>query len=252
MPLVKLLNNRDPDPVLKTAVDVTASPFLMIGDHGGVAIPEALGTLGLGKADLARHIALDLGVEELGKSLSARLGAPFLWQAYSRLVCDCNRAPDDSAWMPEISDGTVVPGNRGVDEAGRARRREEIFEPYHRAIGEALDRREAAETETVLLSLHSFTPAMGGEQRPWEVGVLHDGREDDFARAALAWLQANSSYVVGDNQPYRLCEIDFTVPHHAFPRGLRYLELEVRQDVLCDERFEPMADLLAECFLACV
>ncbi len=255
MQAVKLLNDRDPDPVLKTGLAVTASPFLMVGDHGGVAIPEALGDLGLPPAELRRHIALDLGVEALGKALSARLGAPFLWQAYSRLVCDCNRAPGDPGWMPEVSDGTPVPGNSGVSEAQQAARREQIFDPYHRAIAEALDRREAAGIETVLLSLHSFTPAMAGamagEARPWELGVLHDRREDDFALAVLAWLQANSDRVVGDNEPYRLCATDFTVPHHAYPRRLRYLELEVRQDVLTGANFDSVADLLAECFVAC-
>lgn len=252
LPTTKLLNDRDTDPVLKTGVRITESPFLLLGDHGGVAIPESLGTLGLGASDFARHIALDLGVEELGKWLSARLGSPFVWQAYSRLVCDCNRSPADSGWMAEISDATPIPGNLREDEAGRARRREEIFDPYHRAIAQALDSREAAGVSTVLVSLHSFTPAMAdGCPRPWELGVLHDGREDGFSRSVLGWLQANSGRVVGNNEPYALCETDFTVPHHAFARGLRYLELEVRQDLLCGPEFVPIAELLAECFEAC-
>lgn len=252
MSSVKLLNHRDPDPVLRTAVGVTASPFLMIGDHGGAAIPEALGDLGLPAEELRRHIALDLGVEALGKALSARLDAPFLWQVYSRLVCDCNRNPDDPAWMADVSDGTAVPGNQGVSAAERTARRKEIFDPYHRAIGQALDDRAAAGVDTVLLSLHSFTPEMAGARRPWELGVLHDGREDDFALRVLSWLQDNSRRVIGDNEPYALCEVDYTVPHHAYSRGLRYLELEVRQDILCDTRFDAIVDLLAECFPACL
>lgn len=247
----ELLNNRDPDPVLKTAVEVTESAFLMVGDHAGVAVPEALGDLGLPPREFERHIAIDLGIEALGETLSAKLGAPFLRQAYSRLVCDCNRAPDDPSWMAEVSDGTPIPGNRGVDAAGRAARREEIFEPYHAAIGEALDRREAAGGETVFLALHSFTPVMAGKARPWEIGILHDGREDGFALAALDWLRANSGRAIGDNEPYVMDQTDYTVARHAYPRGLRYLELEVRQDILTGEGFAPMVDLLAECFLAC-
>jgi predicted N-formylglutamate amidohydrolase len=29
-------------------------------------------------------------------------------------------------------------------------------------------------------------------------------------------------------------EVDFTIPHHAIGRGLDYVELEVRQDLLAD------------------
>jgi predicted N-formylglutamate amidohydrolase len=39
---------------------------------------------------------------------------------------------------------------------------------------------------------------------------------------------------VGDNLPYRMDEVDFTVPFHARPRGLDYLELEVRQDIITE------------------
>ena len=37
------------------------SPFLLVGDHAGNAIPRALGTLGLAAADRNRHIAWDIG-----------------------------------------------------------------------------------------------------------------------------------------------------------------------------------------------
>jgi predicted N-formylglutamate amidohydrolase len=39
---------------------------------------------------------------------------------------------------------------------------------------------------------------------------------------------------VGDNQPYTMDEVDFTIPLHAGARGLDYLELETRQDLLED------------------
>jgi predicted N-formylglutamate amidohydrolase len=229
-----LLNPSDPNPVRKTAADAVDCPFVLLGDHAGAAIPQSLDDLGLAEADRARHIALDIGVEALGRALSARLGAPFVSQAYSRLVVDCNRDPADSGWIARESDGTRVPGNAAVPAVQRKARRSEIFEPYHRAIEAVLDARNAAGRQTVLVSLHSFTPALGGERRPWQVGVLHDGRRDDFALGVLARLRALGDVVVGDNQPYRMDSTDYTVPRHAYPRGLRYVELEVRQDLLAD------------------
>ena len=75
---------------------------------------------------------------------------------------------------------------------------------------------------------------MNGFDRPWRFGVLH-ADDSPYSRAALAWLRAEfGEAVVGDNEPYRMDEVDFTVPHHARPRGLDYLELEVRQDLIAE------------------
>lgn len=242
-----LLNPSDPNPVRETAVPAEESPFLLVGDHAGASIPAALGTLGLTAADRVRHIALDIGVERLGQALSARLGARLVSQAYSRLVVDCNRDPRDPGWIAAKSDGTAIPGNAGVADAEREARRREIFEPYHRAIAGLLDRRAVESLETVFVSLHSFTPEMGGVRRPWEIGVLHDGREDGFALDLLAGLRRRAGLSPGDNQPYRMDRTDYTVPRHAYPRGLRYAELEVRQDLLVDAAgVGAVADLLAD------
>jgi predicted N-formylglutamate amidohydrolase len=240
-----LLNPQDPIPVRETAARDGGCPFVLIGDHAGSAIPAALGNLGLSDIDRARHIAVDIGVEALGRALAPRLGAPFVSQAYSRLVVDCNRDPGHAGWIAEASDGSVVPGNLGLSSAQREARRTEIFEPYHRAIAAALDRREGR--KTVLVSLHSFTPVMNGFARPWEIGVLQHGHEDGFALRVLQALRARRELNVGDNEPYRMDANDYTVPRHAFARGLPYVELEVRQDLLGDAAgVEGFAKLLAK------
>ena len=51
----------------------------------------------------------------------------------------------------------------------------------------------------------------------------------------LARLRAEpDAPAVGDNEPYRMDDVDFTIPHHAITRSLDYLELEVRQDLIAD------------------
>lgn len=242
-----LLNRQDPNPVRKTVSNAADSPFVLIGDHAGTAIPAALGDLGLSAADRARHIAVDIGVEALGQALSKRLGAPFVSQAYSRLVVDCNRDPDHRGWIAEESDGTPIPGNRDLSREQRTARRVEIFDPYHAAVAKALDTRAAQGRDSVLVALHSFTPVMNGETRPWHVGVLHAGHEDGFAHAVLERLRERSGLVVGDNKPYRMDPTDYTVFRHAFPRGLRYVEIEVRQDLLASEPgVSEISELLGE------
>jgi predicted N-formylglutamate amidohydrolase len=206
------------------------SPFLLLGDHAGRQIPAHLGDLGVPPAEMERHIAWDIGVAGLGRRLSEALDATFISHTVSRLVIDCNRDPARPDAICEVSDGTTVPGNVGLSSADRARRVAEVFQPYHAAIAAELDAR--AGRPTVVVALHSFTPAMNGFARPWLFGVLHMG-DSPFSNAVLARLRAEpDGPEVGDNQPYVMDTVDFTVPHHAIGRGLEYLELEVRQDLL--------------------
>ncbi|HEY8571499.1 N-formylglutamate amidohydrolase [Phenylobacterium sp.] len=208
------------------------SPFLLLGDHAGRAIPPELGDLGVPAAEMDRHIAWDIGVAGLGARLAEALDATFISQTVSRLVIDCNRDPARADAICEVSDGTAVPGNAGLSPAERLRRIETVFAPYHAAIAAELDAR--AGRPTVVVALHSFTPAMGGQARPWRFGVLHMGNSA-FSDAMLARLRAEpDAGPVGDNEPYRMDTVDFTVPHHAMRRGLDYLELEVRQDLIAE------------------
>jgi len=210
------------------------SPFLLLGDHAGREIPKSLAWLGLPKSALERHIAWDIGVAAYGALLSEALGAPFLRQRFSRLVIDCNRDPARADAIPEISDGARIPGNGALTPAARQARVDEVSEPYHGAIASELDGRAARGLPTTLISLHSFTPRMSGFERPWRFGVLH-ANDSPYSRAVLVRLRAEfGEAAVGDNQPYKMDEVDFTIPRHAAPRGLDYLELEVRQDLLAD------------------
>lgn len=210
------------------------SRFLLVGDHAGRRIPRSLGDLGLSEADRVRHIAWDIGIAGLGMLLADRLDATFIHQLYSRLVIDCNRRPGASDSILAVSDGTVIAANAALSDDEAAARAEAILQPYQAAIASEIDRRTAAGLETVLVALHSFTPAMGGIARPWHVGVLHDAGDARFARALLAALSGDPSLTVGDNQPYQMDTVDYTILLHAYPRRLPYAEIEVRQDLLAD------------------
>jgi predicted N-formylglutamate amidohydrolase len=209
--------------------------LLLVGDHAGREIPPRLAGLGLPPGALDGHIAWDIGVAGLGARLADRLGATFIAQRYSRLVIDCNRDPARTDSICETSDGVAIPGNRGLDPAARAGRVRDIFEAYHGRIAAELDARHAAGRRTILVCLHSFTPVLAGEARPWRYGVLHLGGSA-FSDAMLGALRAAlGADLVGDNRPYAMDGTDYTAPHHAVARGLDYLELEVRQDLIAAE-----------------
>ena len=73
------------------------------------------------RGELDRHIGYDIGILSVTEQLADFLGAPLVFQRYSRLVVECNRrltAPDSIAL---VSDGTAVPDNAGLArEASRA------------------------------------------------------------------------------------------------------------------------------------
>jgi predicted N-formylglutamate amidohydrolase len=230
---IGLLEQDDPSPVRRVNAS-GRSPFLLTGDHAGRAIPMRLGTLGLGEADLSRHIAIDIGVAALGEALAARLDAVFLAQHYSRLVIDCNRDPASPGAVPERVDGTDVPGNIGLSAADRAARIDAIHAPYHTVIAAEIAARAASGQHTIVVALHSFTPVLAGAARPWDVGVLHEGGDETFSVRLLEALMCEPGLTVGDNAPYHMDETDYSVPRHAFPNGLGYAEIEVRQDLIAD------------------
>lgn len=222
------------------------SPFLLIGDHAGREVPAALDNLGLPEAELTRHIGWDIGVAELGARLADALDACFIAQRVSRLVIDCNRDPGRPDAICEVSDGTRVPGNAALSAADRQMRIDQVFAPYHRRIEDEISARTARGQATLLVALHSFTPAMAGAPRPWRYGILHLGASP-FSDAMLHTLRDRlGPDAVGDNQPYRMDETDYTIPHHAMAHGLDYVELEVRQDLLADPAgVQAATDLLA-------
>jgi predicted N-formylglutamate amidohydrolase len=208
------------------------SDVLLLGDHAGNAIPASLGDLGLSGDDRRRHIAWDIGVHALGHELAAALDATFVWQPFSRLVIDCNRDPRSADAIREVSDHTPIPGNRGLDEAAREQRRQGIHAPYQRRIAQEIASRLARGVPPVIVSLHSFTPQMAGAARPWHVGILHDRGNTSLSTAMLRRLRREEALVVGDNEPYRMDGLDHTVPLHAYPADLLYVEVESRQDLL--------------------
>jgi predicted N-formylglutamate amidohydrolase len=228
----RLLGEDEPLPV-----DVVnrqgASAFLLTADHAGRRIPRSLGDFGVSPADMERHIAWDIGIDPVTRMLSARLDAPAVLQRYSRLVIDCNRNPQVESAFPVVSEATAVPGNVGIDEAEKRRRVEGLFLPYHGEISGLIEARLPG--PLIYVAMHSFTPVFHGQARPMHVAVLYN-RSARFSRAVADLLREDTGLVVAENEPYRVSdETDYGVPVHAERRGLDYVEIEIRQDLIESE-----------------
>lgn len=201
---------------------------LVVSDHASNHVPPDIG-LGIAEALMHEHMAIDIGVAEVGALIAARAGHAAFQCGFSRLVCDVNREADAPGAVPAASDGHAVPGNM-LDEAARAARIARFHAPYHAALAELLDRVPPA----LILSLHSFTPrlATSTEERPWQVGVLYN-EDERAARIAIPLLEAEG-LKVGDQQPYSGRQLNYTMNRHAEAEGRSYLGIEIRQDEIAD------------------
>ena len=232
-----LLQAGDPAPVGLENPAAT-SPILFISDHAGRAFPGALGTLGLDEPELSRHIAWDIGIYGVTTQLATALDATYLFQPYSRLIIDCNRRPGDAQSIPTISDGTMVPGNGNLTATERRDREREILEPYHRAIERVLSERAGRRQPTVIFAMHSCTDRLKRDAapRPWHIGVIAD-TDWRVGDRLIELLETETEYRIGRNQPYSVnMEADYTVPIHCEARGIPYVEIELRQDLIGDAK----------------
>lgn len=222
-----LLTAEDPSPV-RVLRESGASDLFFTADHAGMLIPAALKGLGVPEVERQRHIGWDIGIAGVTEHLSELLDATAVFQTYSRLVIDCNRDPSWPAAMPDISEYTSVPGNKNLSAEARAARADAIFTPYHNRIRALLDAR--AERRTVLIAMHSFTPAFKGEYRAMHIGVLYN-RDARLGRILLDLLRQEGDLIVGDNAPYAVTDdSDYSIPTHGEKRGLAHAEIEIRQD----------------------
>ena len=215
--------------------ETRCSRWLVTCDHASNHVPDwvAGGDLGIAPKDMARHIAWDVGAAGLAAALAERLDAPCIRSDFSRLVIDPNRGEDDPTLVMKLYDGTIIPANRHIDEAGIEERLDRLHRPYHDALARLAARRD----DTVILAIHSFTPQLRGRPpRPWQVGVLYAPQDSRLSLPLLRHLQTEADLCVGENQPYNGHLPGDSIYRHALQQGRQHTMIEVRNDLIGDAR----------------
>lgn len=235
MPVATSLIGPNDPPVYERINTGAPSHALLVCDHASCRVPAALDDLGLPEDELRRHIGWDTGAAAVTRHMAELLNAQAILAGYSRLVIDCNRPEKAPDRIPEVADGTVIPGNQALDDDAKQARIEAFFTPYHGAVRAALDDLTARGPVPVLLAIHSFTPQLRGEApRPWQVAICYD--QDQRMSAPMIPSLRAEGFIVGDNEPYDFGPLtDYTVPEHAEARGLPHLLVEIRADGIARE-----------------
>jgi predicted N-formylglutamate amidohydrolase len=100
-------------------------------------------------------------------------------------------------------------------------------------VGDLLDARAAAGAKSHVVSIHSFTPVYKGKERKLELGILHD--RDTALSAKL--IKSFPNIDARLNEPYGPKDgVLHTLNLHAAPRGLPHAMIEIRNDLIAQER----------------
>ena len=217
----------------ETVAGAGDSRLILLCDHASNHLPADYGDLGVEASQFARHIAYDIGARDLTLGLAERLGATAVLSRFSRLLIDPNRGMDDPTLIMRLSDGAVVPGNRDVDDAERARRIARFHRPYHDAVAAAVAGVKARGHVPFLVSIHSFTPVYKGKSRSVELGILHD-RDVSLSSKLIKCFPNIDARL---NEPYGPKDgVLHTLNMHGFARGLAHAMIEIRNDFVSSER----------------
>lgn len=221
-----------PQPFIDAAAEIIdgTAPLLLTCEHASNAVPAPLQATEEDRRVLATHWGWDLGAADLTRAVCERTGGAAVLARFSRLVCDANREADDPTWIVGEVEGQRLSFNRRVSAAERERRLASYHVPFHSTVDVALG---VLGPETFLLAIHTFTPTYLGETRAMEVGVLFDTWPDEARRLRDALCDEGLRAVL--NEPYSgLDGLMYSATRHGQGHGVRYLELEVRQDLLAD------------------
>ena len=208
--------------------------WLVTCDHASNRVPGDVGggDLGICAADMARHIAFDVGAAGLARGLGEALNSPVICSDFSRLVIDPNRGEEDPTLLMRLYDGTIIPANRHVDAVEVERRLATLYRPYHAAYA----RLAAQHDDKVILAIHSFTPCLKGRApRPWHVGVLYSHLDARLSKPLIARLQQEADLCIGDNEPYAGHLPGDALDKHALQPGRHNTLIELRNDLIANE-----------------
>ena len=205
--------------------------WLVTCDHASNKVPDWVGggDLGIPAADMARHIAWDVGAAGVASELGRLLDSPVILSDFSRLVIDPNRGEDDPTLVMKLYDGTIIPANRHVGAEEVERRLDRLYRPYHAAYA----RLAALRPDRVIVAVHSFTPCLRGRPpRPWHLGVLYSHLDARLSKPLIARLQAETDLCIGDNEPYSGHLPGDSIDLHALRLGRHNTLIELRNDLI--------------------
>ncbi|MDP4822576.1 MAG: N-formylglutamate amidohydrolase, partial [Aestuariivirgaceae bacterium] len=143
---------------------------------------------------------------------------------------------------------TPIPGNMNLSAADRLARTQALYEPFHAAVRGVLDGRQ----KPVFVTIHSFTRHYKGTERAVELGLLHHADARLALRLQNLMGQNHPGMDTRINEPYGPGDgVAHTIDLHGNLRGISNIMIEIRNDLIADEKGQAawaglLAGLIAE------
>ena len=193
---VEILDCRSGTPVPAARACAGRADVVICCEHASNKLPPGYAWSEADKRLVHDHWAYDPGAGDCALEVAVEMRAVVLLARWSRLLVDCNRAVSADTLFLRTADGKPVELNVGLSDAERVSRITSFYLPFHTAVHACL----AELRPSLLLSIHSFTRAYGGERREHEVGCLFS-THDDLAPLVHADFRG-AGFIAGLNTPW--------------------------------------------------
>jgi len=229
------------------------SRYVFLVEHARNAIPASLDNLGVSDADMQKHIAWDIGIEDVSRAVSDNLNVPAIYGMYSRLLAEINRAVGHPDIFRSVYDDIKIPGNVNLSAEEKAQRMDEIYKPYYAAATKMITEHcdKIGKENVIGVAMHSCTKQLQGQpERPWHIGL--STYNSDAMMHDIADLLTAKGFEVGLNEPYDIKDYPgVSLDINCHQRGLPTLLIEIRQDLIdTKDKALGWADIMSEVFKA--
>lgn len=125
-------------PAVQITNESADGPVVFVCEHASNTIPPAFNHIGISGTAQQSHAGWDIGALALSLALSKKLASPLVASTVSRLVYDCNRAPDSDTAIVSRSETEDILGNEGLSPSQRAQRVEAVYHPFSQALADLI------------------------------------------------------------------------------------------------------------------
>ncbi len=211
--------------------------IILTCEHAANVVPEKYARLFEGKQDvLHSHRGWDPGALELAVLLSAGLNVPLYTYPYTRLLIEPNRSLGHPKLYSEFS---KILTRHDKDELIQR-----YYIPYREKIKSEISKRIKCNVCILHISIHTFTPVLGGIIRNVDIGILYDParkEERNYSGILKRVLKKKlPGTIIKMNQPYKGISDGFTTALRKCFTETNYLgiELEINQKLLLNNTDE--------------
>ncbi|QHL85982.1 N-formylglutamate amidohydrolase [Nibribacter ruber] len=140
---------------------------LLTCEHAGNEVPPETAHIFKGKEEvLYTHKAIDLGAHVLARHLERALHLPLYVTTVTRLLVEANRSLDSDELFSKFS--------KKLSEAEKHQVLEAHYHPHRNQVLNRIEEEIAKGNRVLHLAVHTFTPALDGDVRKADIGLLFD------------------------------------------------------------------------------